>query len=262
MTWNLGSFPLTLKASSDFSASNRALLNDMAIEWEDIGTQADASDDMDFFSASTGGTISSVTDPGHSNVNSYRDSTLGIYLLSTWPSDFSSSALAVTQLWGVRSGSGISITHFDIFYNEDLYDFYTDPADAGNAADTYDMGTIALHEIGHAIGVNHISNVPSNDAVMYPYLGISTVKRTVRACDLRALSDLYGWDTDSSLCPSSIQPGGEQELNPAVEGITVKDLEEVSDGETVSIVMELRKDGNCHHLLNGHDVYSHKVDLK
>lgn len=261
MTWNLGSFPLTIKASSDFNASNRALLNDMAVEWEDIGTQADNSDDMDFFSASTGGTLSSVADPGHANVNSYRDSTLGIYLLTNWPSDFSSSALAVTQLWGVRSGSAISITHFDIFYNEDLYDFYTNPADAGNAADTYDMGTIALHELGHALGVNHISNVPSNNAVMYPYLGISTVKRTVRDCDLRALSDLYGWSTDSTLCPSSIEPGSEQELRPEIQGISVKDLETVEDGESLSVVLELRKDGTCHHKLNGQEVYSHKVDI-
>lgn len=261
MSWNMGAFPLNIKASSSFSAANRALLNDMAVEWEDLGVQGNAADDMDFFTASTGGTLTSVADPGYSNINSYRDSTLGIYLLSNWPNDFSSSALAVTQLWGIRSGSSIAITHFDIFYNDDLYDFYTNPADAGTVANTYDMGTIALHELGHSLGLNHISYVPSNSSVMYPYLGISTVKRTLRDCDLRALSDLYGWSTDSTLCPHSIEPDSQKELNPAVQGITVKDLETVNEGESLSVVMELRVDGTCHHKLNGKEVYSHKADI-
>ena len=263
MYWNVGSFPLTIKASSDFSASERALLNDMAFEWEDIGVQGDAGDDYNFFSAASGGTLTSVADPGHASVSSYRDSTLGIYLLNNWPSDFSSSALAVTQLWGIRGGSGISITHFDIFYNQDLYDFYTDPADAGLTANTYDMGTIALHELGHALGLNHISTVPSNSAVMYPYLGISTVKRTVRDCDLKALSDNYNWSTDSALCPEAIEGDGSLALNPTNAAITEEQLDAagIAMGDELGIVMELRTDGTCHHIVNGHDVFSHKVDF-
>jgi hypothetical protein len=266
MFWNVASFPLTIKASSDFDASNRALLNDMAYEWEDLGVQADATDDYNFFSASSGGTLTAVADPNHASVSSYRDSTLGIYLLNNWPSDFSSSALAVTQLWGIRGGNGISISHFDIFYNDDLYDFYTNPADAGVNPNTYDMGTIALHELGHALGLNHISTVPSNSAVMYPYLGISTVKRTVRDCDLRAIADNYGWSTDSTLCPEAIEPDGSTlALNPAsTSNITEEQLDAagIKIGDELGIVMELRTDGTCHHIVNGHDVFSHKVDFK
>lgn len=263
MYWNLGSFPLTIRASSDFNASERALLNDMAVEWEDLGVQADASDDYNFFSASTGGTLTAVADPGHASVSSYRDSTLGIYKLNTWPSDFSASALAVTQLWGIRGASGISISHFDIFYNQDIYNFYTDTNDAGVNPNTYDMGTIALHELGHSLGLNHISTVPSNSAVMYPYLGISTVKRTVRDCDLRAISDNYNWSTDSTLCPEAIETDSNNlGLNPA--SITEEQLDAagVEVGDDVGIVMELRTDGTCHHIVNGHDVFSHKANLQ
>lgn len=265
MHWNLAAFPLNIKASTDFDVTQRTLLNDMAVEWEDLGIQGDASDDEDFFSASPGGTLSTVVDPNYSNINSYRDNTLGIYLLNNWPDSFSSSALAVTQLWGVRGDSGISLSHWDIFFNNDLYSFYTDPAGAGDDANAYDMGTVALHELGHSIGLNHISNVPADNAVMYPYLGINTVKRELRDCDLRAISDNYNFAADATLCPEieSLESDHNLGLNPMNAGITEAALDEagVSVGDDVGIVMELRVDGSCHHIVNGHDVYSHKANL-
>lgn len=264
MFWNLNSFPLTIYASSDFNLAERELLNDMAVEWEDLGTQGDTTEDYDFFNLAIGGAITAVADPGHANVSSYRDNTLGIYILNNWPDDFSTSALAVTQLWGIRGNSGISISHFDIFFNQDLYSFYTDPADAGLDNNAYDMGTIALHELGHALGISHISNVPSNNAVMYPYLGSTTVKRTIRDCDLRALADNYSWSTDSTLCPQSLEAGDDLALNPTQNHFSAEQLDAagINVGDEVGIVMELRNDGSCHHIVNGHDVYSHKISFK
>lgn len=267
MYWNTSAFPLSIKASEDFSVSERTLLNDMAVEWEDLGVQGSSSDDVDFFSASIGGTLTDVADPSHSNVNSYRDNTLGIYMFNTWPTSFSSSALAVTQLFGIR-GDGIQLSHGDIFFNQQNYSFYTDVNDAGNDSNAYDMGTIALHELGHLIGINHISNVPSNSAVMYPYLGASTVKRTVRDCDLKAVATNYGWTTDSTLCPEieSLETDDQQDLTPMTmtAGITEEQLDAagIENGDQIGIVMELRTDGTCHHMINGHEVHVHNVDLR
>jgi hypothetical protein len=228
----------------------------MANEWEDLGTQSDSSDDYDFWNIS-GGSITTVSDPGYSDVNSYRDSTLGIYKLVSWPSGFSSTALAVTQLWGVRSGGGINITHFDIFYNLDRYTFYNDTNDAGGAS--YDIASVGLHELGHALGLSHMTTVSSSESVMYPYLGTGTVHRTIMDCDLKSISANYSLSYSSSLCPQALMTESMEESRENVK--EALDIGDVQDGEELSLVMELQPNGTCNHYINGHLYESHEVTI-
>jgi hypothetical protein len=53
---------------------------------------------------------------------------------------------------------------------------------------SYDFQSTALHELGHALGIQHSSNAT---AVMYPYADLGTQKRALTADDRVAVSALY-----------------------------------------------------------------------
>lgn len=52
-----------------------------------------------------------------------------------------------------------------------------------------DLESVALHEMGHAIGLDHS---PDTDAVMYAYLNPGQTKRRLTGGDVVAIRDLYG----------------------------------------------------------------------
>jgi len=58
-----------------------------------------------------------------------------------------------------------------------------------NAIDysVFDFETLAVHELGHALGLDHSQNV---DSPMYPYLG-EKVKKTLTAADIQNLNCVY-----------------------------------------------------------------------
>lgn len=57
--------------------------------------------------------------------------------------------------------------------------------------DDYDLQTVALHEIGHLLGLDHSSDINS---IMYPsYNGI---KRNINISDFMAIANLYGYPFD------------------------------------------------------------------
>ncbi|XP_047309564.1 metalloendoproteinase 2-MMP-like [Impatiens glandulifera] len=61
-----------------------------------------------------------------------------------------------------------------------------------NAAsgDKMDIETIAVHELGHILGLRHI-NVPS--AVMWPYSELGVIKRKLYRDDILAIKALYNF---------------------------------------------------------------------
>jgi len=227
LAWNSSAFPLAVKISTVFDSNETQATIDMGEEWEVV--------EENFFDFTT-----TTHNPQHANSDDYRDSILGIYSLNPWPADFSSQALAVTQLWGVRSGDVISLTHFDIFLNVEDYAFYNT---GGGAANEYSFQSVMLHELGHSIGLEH--NSSDSDSVMYPYLSSNTVKDLPQTVDLTDLSENYGIVN----VYNSMTAGITKKKSSAL--IAALNQEGILDGVEFNLTVELdTQDMKCKHYIN------------
>ena len=118
--WPSGYLPINLKISSDFTneyspsdqVSGLYPLEQMAKVWND------AIPSKTFFTVP----FSDAPNTGYASLTSYRDNVMGIYKSQGWFSDVSSSALAITQYYGVMKSSGglgsyVELREADIIVN-------------------------------------------------------------------------------------------------------------------------------------------------
>jgi hypothetical protein len=105
---------------------------------------------------------------------------------------------ATTYTYDTRTGE---ITEADIFLNSN-FDWSVSP---GGQAGRFDVESIALHEIGHFVGLGHSAlgetelragggrRVIGAEAVMFPiaFSAGSVIGRTLRADDVAGVSDIY-----------------------------------------------------------------------
>lgn len=223
-------FPLAIKISNDFDADEIQSINNSADNWSDpfSGTN--------LFNATT----SNITEKN--SLDAYEDSTLGIYKSFNWPSELPTTALAVTQIKGTQKSNYIRINHADIILNYDYYSFST------GSGWGYDVETVALHELGHLLGLYH-TNTSTNDSVMYPSISSSTVNREPKQTDIDNLSDKYNLSTSGSAAPANaifaLKAAPNSEL-PEESDITIQ-LEIYPDGsEIIRINGEKHEKVNCH----------------
>ena len=182
-----------------------------------------------------------VTNKEFTSLSSYFDGEMGIYYHSTWFDNVSSSALAITQFFGVRRNADtvneyIELSHADIIFNFSDFSFSTDPSDATS----YDYHSVLLHELGHFLGLNHTSTGPS---VMLPFLGISDSNRAPKAADITNITHNYTVVGASGLVSAAV-------IAPSP-----------NEGQTVRGLIELRSNGECIHHLNDEIVHSHHIYL-
>jgi hypothetical protein len=226
----LGTGNLNLTISSDFSSTEKSLLEQAAGEWNS------AIPGKNFFTVP----FNPATTRGFATVSEFKDNELGIYKSTAWFPDVSSQALAITQFYGyVRSkpnlGNYIDLTHADIIVN--YYNFgnkltTTLPAYSSD----FDLPTVVLHEMGHFLGLCHET---THQSIMQPYY--NSTQRTLMAYDKIKINDLY---TNNYVTPMLANKAG-------LNAITIP------NGTPIRGVIELRSNGKCMHYINGKLVYEH-----
>jgi hypothetical protein len=232
--WNPALLPLKVKVSDEFNVLEEQHVSDAANSWD-----ASVNYQANFFDTSETASVSE-----YANLNSYLDDEMGIYKSSNWHSELPLSALAITQIFGYRKNIGTSsefveIFHSDIVLNDYIYDFSAD-----FTADTYDLQTVLIHEMGHFLGLQHYTD-PFEDSVMYPSVTRTTIYRLPESIDGEILSELYGLSSSS---PALLGEGASTSAIPEV-------------GEPVILQYELMPEGKCVHKRNGKIVHEHKVEL-
>jgi hypothetical protein len=236
--WASFSSAKILEVSEDFTVQEIANIEDMAEAWNES-----VEGDKIFFDF--GPEASEISNSGE--IDGLLDDTLGIYKTLNWPSSLPSSALAVTQIFGVRknvgkSGEFIDIQHADILVNYDDYDF-----DTGDSGSNYDLRTVLLHEMGHFLGLQHKStNSNRNSSIMYPSISSSENKRAPLAVDIEDIRELYGLSDSGS--------------TPAL--MTEKNTESSDEGIPVKIIIELHANGECVHHVDDKIQFRHQHEIK
>jgi len=100
-----------------------------------------------------------------------------------YPND---GVIAVTSVWYTRVGK--QIVEFDQRYNARF-----DWGDATVNSSKMDLENIAVHELGHAVGLSDIYSTSCSDVTMYGYSTEGeTSKRTLEQPDITGLQIMYG----------------------------------------------------------------------
>lgn len=227
-------FPLTIKLSTSYSGTEATALQSSASIWSTSVNQG-----VTFFSATT--TTSEKSNI--SDLNALWDNEFGIYKTTVWNSDLPSTALAVTQIFGARRNAGssneyVEILHGDILVNYDYYTFST------GSSSGYDLSTVMVHEMGHFIGLYHVTD-NAIDTVMHPSISAFSVHRTPYLYDTNNIKTKYslGGVVSSAVASKPYKAATKEETMNA--------------GVAVKITMELFPSGECVHRMDGVKISSH-----
>jgi hypothetical protein len=234
--WIKAGLPKQIFISREFSDTEAAELNDAVISWNTHGTYT-------YSSVSS----SKVNDrSGVTNLNSLFDGEFGIYKAVNWHPQLPSTALAVTQIFGVRQNVGTASEFVEIVEGDILIN-WTFPYAPTNP-NGYDLFTVTLHEMGHFLGLGHITNY-ALQSVMYPSIGYSTFYLRPGNEDIRNIKLKYniGVQGLGARAPAS---------SSSLRAPATKEFVENSP-DAVKIIMELHVDGTCRHYVNDQFQFLH-----
>lgn len=245
--WPAHNFPLKIHFSSFLKDQgfDLVLLENLGESWE-----VSIDNEIDFFSFQS----ELTTHPDWEKLKTYsEDNVMGIYGSTTWFPESSSSALAIAYSQGYMFNEGtphenVQLINVDIILNFRDHNF---------ADDGYDLPSVILHELGHALGLRHLFNA---QAVMFPYLGRFTQKRDLADIDTDTIKNLYGLaEIETPPLEILVAPILASAISPPQIKKDRKPVENTGP-RRVTIIHELRKNGRCLHYYNGklnliHDIF-------
>ena len=218
-------------SASDYDDNGHHPVEQMLLKWDN------AYPNVQFFNIPT-----QVTSNHHQtlDIHNFNDAEMGIYLSRDWFPDISSSALAITQFYGVKRSWNnlgyLELIHADIILNYRYHNFSLNK----NDFNSYYLPSVLLHEIGHFLGLSHQRDITQN-SIMQPYMSSFDSPTQLSNIDIQTLTNNYNKTPN-------INP------TPVVLSRTTSKSKE---GEVIRGVIELHKDGTCRHYVDGKLVHSH-----
>jgi len=139
--------------------------------------------------AKTGADFRELYEPLNDNVN-------GHYFDNSWfKATGKPNSVLATTIWENNSKDAASIVKADIRYNAEFYIF-------GNSLEAFsegkrtivDMESLALHELGHLLGLTHINESEDRFSVMNPslFIGEGMITRKLSKGDIIRIRSVYG----------------------------------------------------------------------
>ena len=227
-------FPLNVRLSSDFASNEIDSIRTSANAWSSAVGNKET-----FFNTTT-----TTTEKG-GDLGSYNDGLMGVYKLNTWPSDLPGSALAVTQIFGIRKNIGstseaIEISHADILVNYANFSFSTDGGSG------YDLETVVLHEFGHFLGLGHDSS-STTESVMYPTISRFSQNRSPRSNDQSNIENLYQINGGGATASRAIANSNSADNNLPSELVVIQFEINADGSERVKVNNKYIKYNKCKH---------------
>ncbi len=159
---------------------------------------------------------------------SLSDSVNGHYLDRDWGKTGKSEVVLATTIWENESGGLEAIRTADIRFNSAFYvfgDSLTLQYDDEESKEVVDMESLALHELGHLLGLSHIDEDVDMYSAMNPSLLIGTglTSRGVSKGDIQRIQKIYGCQAEAC------------ELSRVIEKLRDRFSDEESDQDLAGI---------------------------
>lgn len=142
------------------------------------------------------GIHSSVTGDSFPDLySSLRDSINGQYFDANWKKTGKRDAVLATTIWNNPNNNYQTIDAADIRYNAELY-FISDALHQSpvDQREIVDMQSLATHELGHWLGLAHISEEYDGSSIMNPsiMIGEGLANRSLSVGDVQRIQKIYG----------------------------------------------------------------------
>jgi hypothetical protein len=139
---------------------------------------------------------------------SLGDSLNGMYDDNNWKKNSKSNNVLATTIWNNQGSNYKVITTSDIHYNTELYfianALTSKPIDR---REIVDMQSLALHEVGHLLGLAHVDSSQDSSSIMNPalYIGEGLATRALSLGDVSRIQKIYGCEGTACDKESTVQ---------------------------------------------------------
>lgn len=130
--------------------------------------------------------------------SSLNDTLNSMYTHLDWTKTGKRSLVMATTIWTNEPGTkGLQIATSDVHFNAQYY-FLSDSLKSSlprnEDRDFVDMESLALHELGHLLGLSHMAEESDPDSIMNPTLvaGESRYARLLSSLDIKRIQKIYG----------------------------------------------------------------------
>jgi hypothetical protein len=244
--WALGSLPKRVILSSQLPSLDRVEITKAMQAWNEDNFQGQILLQEETPSA---GSFNESTP-----LDSLLDGKNAIYFASKWHPALPSTALAVTQIFGVRQNAGTSQEYLEIVDADIIINglFRFSPRQLGG----YDLSSVIMHEMGHFLGLYHNTR-PAEETIMAPYFGLFDFYLNPGKHDLDDIASLYGLSlqsvsTNTRLASSTLSP--RQKVETASTPQEVK-----NSGRGVRLLFELNIPKKFDRLISRHKNCQHRL---